>query len=328
MTLAMSCKITFPESNGRPELIFRKVNEVYIESSMFSLTDRAKVTLPRIKILDKNTGFRREMKEVFKLGDPIKIELGYGLDERLVEEFGGYITKVNSEITTEISCEDEMWKLKQIKVNYAAANVSLQKLLSDILPNYSIDAVEGFPIGSVRFPNTTVAQVLSKLSQSPWNIKCYMKGKQLVAGKYYSDDTSIPPKTFVIERNVVSTDLTYRNPEERIKIKATSILHTGEKLVCEIGEDGGTFFDLKYCGVEDINLLKKKVQQDYDNAKKGGLQGKFTIIGIPSVRHGMKVKLESTKIPDKNGLYYVSGVVKTYAPSKYRQEIILGGLVS
>lgn len=326
MVLTMVAKITFPASNGRREIVLRKVSEVHIHSSISSLTDRAEIVIPRnITILKGSTIYDKyDLKKVFQSGDPVIIELGYGGDEYLYEEFRGYVVSVSADIPFVIKCEDEMWKLKQMPVNYSASNVTLEKLLTDILPGYKIDALKGVPIGGVRFPNTTVAKVLEKLQQEPFRLHSFMKGKQLVCGKYYSAYSSLKPVLFHLENNVVGNDLTYRNPEDAVKIKANSQLRNGEVIKCEMGEDGGKLLELTYYNVTDKKLLEQKVKEDYAKAKEGGLDGSITAFGIPRVVHGMKVKVESGLYKDRNGIYYVDGVSKHFVPSKYRQEITIG----
>jgi len=71
--------------------------------------------------------------------------------------------------------------------------------------------------------------------------------------------------------------------------------------------------------------LEKKVKEDYDRAKRGGFDGSFTAFGWPRVDFGKKVALKSEIYPDRNGVYYVEGVDKTFNDNGYRQVIKTGG---
>ncbi|MGY0426008.1 MAG: hypothetical protein ACWIPI_04145 [Polaribacter sp.] len=322
MALILNAIITLPAYEGRRELIIHQVSAITTETSFKQLTDRATVTLPRnVKFFDKH-----KVRDIFRRGAPIKIEFGY--NDNYVTEFEGYITQVSAGIPIVITCEDEMWKLKQLPVNVSFKNVTLQKLLETIAPNYSVDALEGVELGGVRFAKTTVALVLDKLSKDPYNLYSYMKGKQLVCGKYYADDTEQDIVRFHLERNAVSNDLNYRNAEDIIlKIKGVSVLKNGSKIEAEIGEAGGDEYQLTYYNIEVKAEVLKILQKDFETKKRGGFDGSFTAFGVPSVRHGLKVNIASELYEDRSGVYYIEAVNKTFGNAKIRQEITLGGAV-
>jgi len=322
MILAMNARITLPEHEGRRQLIINQVSAITTETSFKQLTDRATVTLPRnVKFFDKH-----KVRDIFRRGAPIKIEFGY--NGEYITEFEGYITQASANIPIELVCEDEMWKLKQLPVNVSLQNATLESLFKAIAPNYDLDVLEGVQLGNVRFANSTVAQVLDKLSKEPYNLYSYMKGKQLVCGKYYADDTEEETINFHLERNAVSNDLNYRSAEDiTLKIKGVSVLKNGGKIEAEIGEAGGDEYQLTYYNIEAKAEVLKLLEKDYETKKRGGFDGSFTAFGTPSVRHGLKVKLTSDLYEDRSGTYYVEAVNKTYDNAKIRQEITLGGAV-
>lgn len=322
MTLAMVARITLAEFNGRKELVFNKVSAITTQSSFKQLTDRATVTLPRnIKFFKSN-----KVREVFRRGAPIKIEFGY--NGVYVTEFEGYVTQVSAGIPIVLTCEDEMWQLKQLPVNVSFKNTTLKNLLETIAPGYAVDALEGVELGGVRFSKTTVALVLDKLSKAPYNLYSYMRGNQLVCGKYYADDSEEDTVDFHLERNAVSNDLNYRSAEDIIlKIKGVSVLKSGSKILAEIGESGGDEYQLTYYNIEAKAEVEKLLHKDYETKKRGGFDGSFTAFGIPSVRHGLKVNLESDLYEDRSGSYYVEAVSKTFDRAKIRQVITLGGAI-
>ena len=218
MTLPMNCRIIFAKNDRRPEIVLTQVTEIIVESSWTLLTSTAEIVIPRkVKFFDKNS-----VRDTFRRGDYVTIAFGYNGKNNL--EFKGYITEVSADIPISIKLQDEMWKLKQIPVNFSSPNISLKELLTQIAPGYKIDALEGVQIGSVRFPKTTVAAVLEKLQQDPWKLNTYFKTVNenlvLVCGKYYADDSSEPKVNFHLERNCVSSSLNYvRKDDVLILIK-------------------------------------------------------------------------------------------------------------
>jgi hypothetical protein len=320
MTLAMNARITFAAFKGRRELVINKISGVEIETSFKLLTDKAIVRLPRnVKFFDKNN-----VRDVFRRGCPIKIELGY--NGEYVTEFEGYVVQVSAGIPIELHCEDEMWKLKQLPVNVSLPNTTLQNLLEQIVPGYKVDALEGVELGGVRYAKTTVAAVLKQLQEDPYKLYSYMDGKTLVCGKYYSDNNDEATVNFHLERNAVSNDLNYRNADDIVlRMRGVSVLKNGNKIEVEIGDEGGDDFQLTYYNITLKSEIQRLLEKDYELRKRGGFDGSFTSFGIPSVKHGLKVKLESRLYEDRQGTYYIESVKKTFDKSKYRQQITLGG---
>ncbi|MBU2923059.1 hypothetical protein KO504_17045 [Winogradskyella psychrotolerans] len=326
MTLAMNALITFEAYKGSKELVIKIVNSIEVESSFKLLTDKATIRLPRnIKIQGQNV--YDNVKTIFRRGRPVKIEFGY--NQEYITEFEGYVTQVSANIPIEIHCEDEMWNLKQLPVNVSYRSVQLKTLLNEIAPGYDVDALEGVTLGGVRFSKTNVAEVLNELRKEPYKLFSYMKGKQLVCGKYYADDTETETLKFHLERNAVSNDLNYRSAEDiLLRLKGISVLSNGSKIEAIIGDEGGDDFQLTYYNIELKAELERLMQKDYELRKRGGFDGSFTSFGIPSVRHGLKVALESSLYPERSGIYYVEAVKKRFENASIRQEITLGGAVA
>lgn len=321
MVLIMCAELVFPQIRDRAEITIRRPSEVKIQTSWKELTDRCEIMLPR-NVRDFN---KQSVKQVFRTGDPVIVKLGY--NGQLIKEFSGYVIQVSADIPIVIKCEDEMWKLKQLPVNFSAKSTTLDGLLKSVCPGYSIDAMEGVQLGTIRLTKTTVAKVLEKLKEK-FGLYAYMKEKQLVVGKYYADDTTVKPVKFNLEKNVVDNNLQYRSREEiMLEIKGTSKLVKGKKLEYVMGTPGGDRLELSYYNIKVMADLIKLVKADYDKRMADGFDGSFTAFGIPSVRHGWKVDLTSTLYPDRVGMYYIEGVEKTFGSNGYRQAIKLGDKV-
>jgi hypothetical protein len=312
----MGARLVFPANDRRDEIRINKVSEVEISTGYKQLTDRAEITLPRAT----RTNEKANLPAYFRKGDRVLIYLGY--DGDMVLEFEGYITRLSAGIPIVMSCEDEMWKIKQVAVNYSAENVSLEKLTSDIIPGYDRDVLEGLNLGTVRYAKTTAAAVLEKI-QEDFGLYSYMRGQTVVIGKY--TEPNLPVRRFHLERNVVSNDLNYRKKEDvLLKISSRSILKNGTVLEYETGEEGGDTLNLTYFNITVRAELERLTKLDYDRRKRDGFTGSITAFGAPSVRHGQRVELFSFIYPDRNGVYYIDAVQKTFGPNGYRQEISIG----
>lgn len=322
MTLAMCCKIVFHKNDRRNEIVIYKVNAIEFESSWKELTDRGSVTLPRnVGYFDKN-----KIKDVFRAGDAVTIYFGY--DGNLIKEFEGYVSAVSSDIPIVIKVEDEMYKVRKIDVNFSSPSVTLENLLKTLVTGYEIDALEGVNLGMVRLAKTQVGPVLEKL-QSEWGLYSYMRGKTLVCGKYYADDTEENKVKFNLERNCVSTSLNYQNKEDiRLKIKVVSTLKNGTKIEVEnIGDNDGNERQLTFYNIEVKAELERLGKLEYQKYKVDRFDGSYTAFGIPSVRHGLKVVLKSNLYNERDGVYYIEKVTKTFDTGGIRQVITLGDKV-
>jgi len=323
MTLTMTCKIVFHKNDRRDNIVLNRVTEIEYESSWKEMTDRGSLTLPRnVRYFDKYN-----VREVFRKGDQVTIYFGYdGINEK---EFEGYISEVSADIPIVIKFEDEMFNVRKIPVNYAAANTGLKELLQKIIPGYEIDALEGVQLGAVRLSKTGVGAVLEKL-QSDWGLYTYMRGKTLVCGKYYADESQYKPVKFNLERNCVSTALNYKKKEDvSLKIKVVSTLSNGKKIqVDNIGDKDGNERQLTFYNIEIEAELERLGKLEYEKYKVDRFEGSFTAFGIPTVRHGLKVAIASNLYDDRVGNYYIEKVVKKFSPSGIRQDITLGDKVA
>lgn len=317
----MTGRLRFPawqDAEGR-DLEIRAFSEVHIETSFKQYIQFAEITLPRnVPFFDKY-----KVRELFRRGDPVIVELGYNGQND--EEFRGYITQISADIPIKLRVEDEMWKVWRQPVNFVSGKMKLADMLKKILPGYEVDALE-IEVGPFRYPKTYFGAVLEDL-QSEIKLYSYFIGKKLVCGKYYAEQSTEPSVYFNLERNCVSSSLNYKNKEDIVlKIEAIGATINGNSVKVDIGQDGGNKISLNYKYITVRAELEKKVMEDYDRATRGGFDGSFTAFGWPRVDFGKKAELDSIIYPDRNGIYFIEGVNKTFNSSGYRQEIKTGGL--
>lgn len=326
MTLAMCCKVVFHKNDRRKEIILTRVTSIEFESTWKEITSRGSLVIPRnVKFFDK-----QKVRDTFRRGDAITIYFGY--DGNLVKEFEGYISEVVADIPITIKFEDEMFNIKRMPVNFSSPNTTLDKLFETIIPSYELDVLKGkkgVTLGAVRLSKTQVGAVLDKLQQD-WGLYTYMRGKTVVCGKYYADDTAENKVKFHLERNCVSTSLNYKNKEDvQIKLKVVSTLANGKKIeVDNIGDADGLERQLTFYNITIKAELEKLGKMEYQKYKVDRFDGSFVAFGIPSVRHGMKCELQSSLYEGRAGVYYIEKVAKSFDGGGIRQTITLGDKVT
>lgn len=227
------------------------VKELEIKSSWQNLTDTAKIKLPRNVIVQDDThgtnnwslkniyNSNNGASPLFMRGDKIKITLGYwhdsmdGSDEILEtdEVFIGYISKISNRMPIEIDCEDEMWKLKQIKAAnklFKGSEYTVQKMLTELLQGKGIKVVDGVDgtaqtnIGDFRTQNESVASVLERLRREG-GLYSYFRGDELRCSGivYYPQDRK--EEIFAFQETIITDQLAYQRKEDlNIAIKAHS----------------------------------------------------------------------------------------------------------
>lgn len=320
--LIMNAKVVFKATESHPEFYIRRISEVEIESSWKMICSTAQVVLPRnIKDFNQN-----KVKDWFKRGDKVEIYLCYGLDEDLILEFSGYITQVSADYPITIKLEDEMWRLKQIPVNFSSKNEKLKSFVQKYVTDYPILIDAEVPLGAINIKNKTLGEVFKKF-QEDLSLYPFIRNGKLVVAKPYSDVTDKIP-VFDLEKNCVSNDLNYLSKEERtVKVIAESVQNfakTKKKLKFELGDPDPKTTINKTLSVTTLNDLQAEVRRIYDLYKKEGFDGSFTTFGTPSVQHGQKVKITSSLYPDREGIYYSDSIKKKFSRDGYRQEIELG----
>jgi hypothetical protein len=320
--LIMNAKVVFKATESHPEFYIRRISEVEIESSWKMICSTAQVVLPRnIKDFNQN-----KVKDWFKRGDKVEIYLCYGLDEDLILEFSGYITQVSADYPITIKLEDEMWRLKQIPVNFSSKNEKLKSFVQKYVTDYPILIDAEVPLGAINIKNKTLGEVFKKF-QEDLSLYPFIRNGKLVVAKPYSDVTDKIP-VFDLEKNCVSNDLNYLSKEERtVKVVAESVQNfakTKKKLKFELGDPDPKTTINKTLSVTTLNDLQAEVRRIYDLYKKEGFDGSFTTFGTPSVQHGQKVKITSSLYNDIEGIYYIDSIKKKFSRDGYRQEIELG----
>ena len=313
-TYALYGELFFPAHKGRQEFKIRRFNQVTIDSSWKSLTDTAEITIPR-KVKDFD---RMNVSEWFREGDPIEIWLGY--DGNLSLEFQGYINKVPAGIPLVISCEDEMYQLKRSTVSVSKENCSLKELLQAVAPGYVIVCDESKVMGKVRYSNMPASKILEDLTKS--GINCWFEGKELHA--FGASKSDADPVEILLEKT--AGESIKQKAIEATMVVISLLRKVGKKLKVEFGDKGaGKRITRELSGITLTKTeMLNEAKQIYNEAKQPGLDGDITLFGIPRVQHGMRVKLRSVLYPEKDGLYYIDSVTKTFSEEGYRQQCKLG----
>ncbi len=311
-------------------LKFTRVNEVQIVSSAKVLEDTATIKIPTTARLERSGDFISEVEtaKVFAVGDQVSIKVGY--DGNLVEEFRGYVAKINPATPLEIECVDAVWLLRRKNCKASFKNTTLKALLNFILEGTGV-AVKG-DIPSISFnvfylKNVTAASALQKLKDE-YGLTMYLKNfTELHVGiTSFTDNVVVK---YGLGQNVIDNDLEWVNEDDtRIKIKAIHIRKNNTKVEKETGDADGELRTLYFYNLESGADLEKMALAEIRKYKYSGYKGGLTTFLLPAVNVGNVARLTDPLYADRAGNYLVDKVETTYGTGGARRKVSLGLKVS
>ena len=317
--LVLDCLIEIQGKNKK--ISFTYANNVEVNTSIRNLTDTAKVVLPR-----KMNMKGKKLNEFIERGDAITVKLGYkDIDMQTV--FNGYITSISSETPIVIEAENEMWKLKQAKVEAQRyEKFKLKDFLNEYAPEVELVMPENIEFGEVIIPEeTTAAKVLDYLKQN-YPFHAFFEDKKMVAIMLTSQLQNRKEVKFKKGLNIVSDTLKYTLAEDvNIQIVAKSILPDNTKLESKKGDSKGevrTFYAPQYKTQAELDDYAQNMLITY---KVDKMSGDFTAFGIPFVRKGDRVVLYDDENKERDNKKFIADAVKyNFGLNGYRQIITLG----
>lgn len=305
------------EIKGDRAWSFDFVNAVEITRDTEKLTTEAKITMPKKVKWDKAD------KIPVKRGDSVKISLGY--DDNLQTAFVGYVRDVGFKTPIVITCEDEMFKLKQMPTKKKAyRSVSLETLLKDQGISYRLNIMGEQALGAYRVTADTVAALLGKLSEQ--GIRSFFRYEDgapvLYCGVLFERDTR-PAQVFKTGLNIISDQSLQQQKAEnmRLRVKAVSLMPDNKKIKVEVGDADGEHRTLHTYNKTESEL-KAWAEQEIKRLKRDGLTGSFTTFGHTLVDCLDAIGIVIDEV--KSGVYQVKKNIVKYGDGGYRQEITLG----
>lgn len=294
----------------------RFVSSVEITRDTEKLTDECKITLP------KRLKWDGQAQIPVKRGDSVKVWTGYG--DSLELSFVGYVRSVSVKTPVVLTCEDEMFQLKQKACTKKVyKSVTLETLLKD----QGLSGVKVFgeqALGQFRVTDETVAALLGRLQDS--GIRSFYRYENgspvLYCGVIFERDTK-PSQVFATGLNIINdSNLEQQQAENiRLHVKAVSIMPDNKKIKVEVGDADGERRTLHTYNKTESEL-KAWAEQEIKRLKVDGLTGSFTTFGYKLVDKldAVGIKIDGNKM----GVYQVKKNVVKFGTNGYRQEITLG----
>jgi hypothetical protein len=292
-----------------------------IDESVDNLVDTATITIPE-----------SVMNQVLNIGDRIGrgtevvIQLGY--DNTLKTEFVGFIENiVTNDSSLKILCEDALFLfrvgVKDAEMKPTTMAKIAQSLLSQINTSYTL--VCDYDIAYEKFVihQATAYDVLKKLAdETKANIYFNTDKKELHIHPPYLEKGG--EVIYSMQHNIEKSSLEYKKAIDRkfeIIVESTNVKGKVESYTT--GTTGGEKLTLKVGSVSPRDLPKianaeliRRSADMYDGSIDGWL--------IPFVKPTYSAKIEDEDYPEKDGTYYVVGVVTSVSEAGCKRTVKLG----
>lgn len=321
MAFSLNCRITIGN------VVLRAVNSLEIISTWRELSDTCKMTLPNRGVIRSSQDDKEvAVDKIIKVGDPVRVELGYNGDSNT--EFVGYVSNIKPGTPVEIECEDEVYQLKRSGlITKSYPNTTLKALLAELVPGTKFASLPNVAIENYLIENATKAQVLQELRER-YGLSIYYRLGKLFAGLPFSERIQRGQR-LVIHKNVIEEDLEYRKSEDvRLKVKVISVQPDNKKVEYEIGDKDGEQRTLHFYNIQDKTTLLSLAKAELEKYKFTGYRGKVKTFGIPYLEHSEEVTLEDSRFAERTGRYLIEKVVTSFGNEGFRRDVELGIKVS
>ncbi len=312
------------EIAGEKKWVFEKITACEIVRDSDALTTTCKLTLPR------KIKWQGETSNPIRRGDKISVWLGY--DDNLSLAFSGYVLRVGLKAPVVIECEDEMFSLKNIVMDYSIIKSDMS--MPDVLKKLTSFPVRSpdFNIGYYfRSSAVTAAQFLAYIKSFGVD-KFFFREIDGVMTLCCLNDLARNVEnvvdTYVFETgvNIISDKkLLHFDPGDSdiyVRINVPAAVN-GKRSVIERGTNDKA--------LKRFIIRNQPLSEDYANRiadflvqreSVSGLKGSFTTFGNKLL---WPFDIAAIKIDGKRaGKYFVQKNTITFGSSGFRQDITLG----
>lgn len=312
---------------------FRSIKEVAIKRSLTNFMDTAKVVLPAVAVLkDKATGQSQKVDTArqFKRGDRISIALAYNNEP--VQEWEGFIARVNKTVPCELECEGYAFQLRDKSITKVYQKTSLKQVLSDLIAGTDIvlhsdnEEVQLDRLELVKIPRIKALQTIVKeLGEA---VSIWFEGNVLYAGlKYarFSDKNKDwqPDVKYRMGWNCVRDgELKERDKgDDPYEVEFVAKQTDGQKKKASAGKANSNVHRKVINAVKDNATLQKMAKEREAAKNYTGVEGSITGFLIPKVKPGNKIAVQDDRWAELGGNYLVEEVTTVFGVQGARRKV-------
>lgn len=257
--------------------------------------------------------------ELLKVGDPVKVELGYNGNYNV--EFEGFLSEIEADAPLILHLDDKMWPYKQnnwVK-NYPKAN--LKQVLQESFSGLTVDC-PAVNLGKFQIDNASSYKVIQDL-QSDHGLYSRINGNTLKVGLAYDFADTSQVHVYDIRKEVKTNDLKYKRKEDmQVRFKAVANLSNGKKKTVMVGSKHPNASErtLNFAGDFSEKELKEKAEAVLSKAVFDGYTGSITGFGNPLTKAGDCLKIIDEQNPEREGTYMIETVEINYSDNGFSRK--------
>lgn len=303
-----------------------KPSAITWNSSVSSLSDQAKITLPAVMMIRSGKDQYERVQTGMKFQEGMPVEISAGYDGTNDKRFKGFISRINYEVPLVLECEGYSYQLRK-KVGFTRSykDTTVKRILEDLVQGTDIrlsDAIPEIKLKKATFDNQTGIQVLEWFTT-----KCLLT-TYFVYDTLYVGLEQVKPATtarFRLGWNVIKDgELQFQQTQAaEVRIEVESRKADGTKLIVSEGSAGVPAKKVTSV-LEDAAALKRIAAEERKKAMSGAYGGSLSTFLKPYVTPGMAVAIEDAQYPDRAGTYFVTGVEGEFSSKGGRQKIKIG----
>jgi len=328
---------------------FSGVNEVRIQRSIHSLTDKAVIKIPSIaRVINKGKANAEDIitGDQFSDGDPVVIKLGY--NGNLLTEFEGFVKRRNLDMPLEVECEGYSLLLRRNQLNAFYPTISIKDYLlaavSGLENNYNINVLCGleFNLGNVFFDNISGIEALNNLSKyTDGSLTCFfIQPDTLWCGLVYTpyangdDPFNNSGTTNMISYRLGYNALKENSLKERISENDPVKVIYSKKLanghILSQASDVYPKYVRKHSRtlnhLRDAATLKMLANEQAYKLNYSGYEGNINGFLQPNTLPGYRVYITDDRYPERNGNYLTESTEVHFGVNGARRIVEAGPL--
>lgn len=314
----MCWNVQFTTDNKKYQL--GMVEHIEIATDVDNLADTATITLPESinnKVIDLETKIKR--------GSEVVIQLGY--DDKLTNEFSGYVQRITTDGSLVIHCEDALFLFRKDVPDIQFKKKSIKEigkyLIDQIDSSFQINCNYDIIYEKFTIHQATAFDVLKKLQEeSKGNIYFNNETKTLHIHPAYTEVGNKVNYSYHI--NIEKANLEFKRKEDKkveITIESTDV--NGKVKSVTVGTTGGDKTTLKVGAMSETDM-KKVAENALQKQMYDGFEGDFDVWLIPFVKPTDSAHIEDLDYPYKTGSYYVKAVTTKFSSSGGVRTVKLG----
>lgn len=313
------------------QYIFNQITDVQIEKSIDDLCDTAIIKMPTNFKVKGEDNKLISVETAINKGEEVSIYLGYE-NKYFGLEFKGYVSKISPKFPIEIHCEDSMFLLRRKIFNKSFNQpTELKEILQFLVQDLPIELspkIPSFVLNKYIIKNANGAQVLQNLKQD-YLLHAFIDDDNKLFVGLKQDINNQKTCAYDLNYNIIENNLEFAEPVDDLVQFVGTYIDTSNKVhTYKVGKEGGSVRETNFKNtINDFDLMKKIIDEQYKEYLKGKYKGSVKSFLIPFATRGMTAKIIDIDHKNREGQYFINKVSVSYGSSGARRDVYISNVL-